>query len=93
MQGNPHVRFDEKGSADARCAAGIPSIARIISGAPSHTTSSGSAASRRRMSLEELRAALRLLLAAPRRCVLNVIQSAAGQSIAVYGFGGSTSQG
>src|ERR1700730_5805722 len=43
--------------------------------------------------VEELRAALRVLLAAPRRCVLNVVKSAAGQSIAVYGVGGAGSPG
>ena len=59
----------ERGSADTRCAAGIPSIAQIMPGTPSQSTSSGSAASRRRMWKNSGQLSVFFVLrAAPRRC-------------------------
>jgi len=61
--------------------------------ASSQTTSSGSAASRRRMSWKNS-GQLSVFFVLPRAgAVLNVVKSAAGQSIAVYGVGGSASPG
>jgi hypothetical protein len=72
---------------------GIPAIVRIMPGAPSQTTSSGSAASRGRLSWKNS-GQLSVFFFLPRAgAVLNVVQSAAGQSIAVYGVGGSASPG
>jgi len=62
-------------------------------GAPSQTTSSGSAASRRRMSWKNSGQFRRVFLLLRAGAVLNAAKSAAGQSIAVYGIGGSASPG
>ena len=63
------------------------SIARIIPGAPSLTTSSGSGSPRRRMSWKNSRRFAVSSLLPGAGAVLNMMQPAAEQS-AVYGVGG-----